>query len=341
MNVSTSSTPTEPIILAGDIGGTKVNVASYTFVNGQLQQGAMTSFPSRKFPNLETILRTFLETNRIVPRAGSFGVAGPVRRGRSSLPNLKWNIEAGQLATTLGLESVWLMNDLEANAHGIACLTAQDFTVLNEGEVDPAGNAAIISAGTGLGEAGMYWDGARHRPLASEGGHSDFAPRTDLDIELFRFLRAEFGHVSWERVLSGPGLFNIYRFFRDTGRGVEPDWLREQIQAGDGPAAVSRAALEGKCPLCEQTLELFVKYYGAEASNLALKVMSTGGLYIGGGIAPKIISRLTDGMFLREFHESGRMSGLLEAMPVRVILNDKTALLGAALFAAEKIRTAR
>ena len=325
------------MILAGDIGGTKANLACYTLADGKISQGVFASYPSRDFSSLEAVVQKFISANGISPRVASFGVAGPVKKGRSSLPNLKWTMEAGALARALNVKSVWLLNDLEANAHGIGGLKPEDFVVLNRGEGDASGNAAIISAGTGLGEAGLYWDGARHRPIASEGGHSDFAPRTDLDVELFRFLRAEYGHVSWERVLSGPGLFNIYRFLHDTGRGAEPDWLREQIKTGDAPAAISRAALEGNCPLCEQALELLVKYYAAEASNLALKVMSTGGLYIGGGIAPKIIARLNDGMFIKEFCESGRMSGLLEAMPVRVILNEKTALLGAALYAAEKL----
>ena len=326
------------MILAGDIGGTKVNLACYSANGGQLEPCVSASYASRSFPSLDAIVHTFFSEHRVSVRVASFGVAGPVRRGRSSLPNLKWNLDATALAQNLNLETVWLLNDLEANAHGIAGLTSKDFIVLNEGEADPRGNAAIISAGTGLGEAGLYWDGARHRPIASEGGHSDFAARTDLDVELFRFLRAELGHVSWERVLSGPGLFNIYRFLRDTGRGLEPNWLHEQIQAGDAPAAIASAALDGRCALCQQALDLFVKYYAAEASNLGLKVMSTGGLYIGGGIAPKIISRLTDRIFMKEFCESGRMSGLLEAMPVRVILNEKTALLGAALFAAEALR---
>ena len=325
------------MILAGDIGGTKSNLACYTIEDGKIAQGIFASYPSREFSSLEAVAQKFIDANGIAPRAACFGVAGPVKKGRSSLPNLKWTMEAGALARSLKVESVWLLNDLETNAHGIGGLKPEDFLVLNKGEEAAHGNAAIISAGTGLGEAGLYWDGGRYRPIASEGGHSDFAPRTDIDVELFRFLRAELGHVSWERVLSGPGLFNIYRFLRDTGRGAETDQLRDQIKTGDAPAAIARAAAEGRCPLCAQAMDLFVKYYAAEASNLALKVMSTGGLYIGGGIAPKMISRLTDGVFMKEFRESGRMSGLLEAMPVRVILNDKTALIGAALYAAEKL----
>jgi glucokinase len=250
--------------------------------------------------------------------------------------NLPWIVDAQDLARALNLKQVWIINDIEANANGIAGLVSEDFVVLNPGDKDAVGNAAIIAAGTGLGEAGLFWDGNRHLPIASEGGHAEFAPRTDLDIELLQYLRARFGQVSWEHVLSGPGTFHIYQFLRDTGRGEEPAWLAEQLRTMDPPVAITRAALEGKSDLCIQTLDLLIAYYGAEAANLALKMLATAGVYVGGGIAPKLIKKIQDGSFLKAFVGQGRMKNLLSAIPVRVIMNDKTALIGAARYAALK-----
>jgi glucokinase len=259
-----------------------------------------------------------------------FGIAGPVRHGRCEATNLAWVVDAHQLARELAIETVTLINDLEANAYGIAVLEPKDFVVLNEGAPDEEGNAAVIAAGTGLGEAGLYWDGKQHRAFACEGGHADFAPRSALEIELLRYLLPQFEHVSYERVLSGPGLYNIYKFLRDTGRGEEPAWLTEEMRQHDPSAAISQAALAGKCALCMQALDLFVALYGAKAGNLALTIMAAGGVFVGGGIAPKILGKLTDGTFMAAFTAKGRLKPVLEAMPVRVILNDKTALLGAA-----------
>jgi glucokinase len=201
---------------------------------------------------------------------------------------------------------------------------------LNQVKGQPVGNQAVIAAGTGLGEAGMYWDGTKHHIFACEGGHSDFAPRNELEIELFRYLCARYGHVSYERIVSGPGLVNVFQFLRDTGRGDEPKWLTDEMQNSDPAAAVSRAALNGKCPLCEHALDLFISIYGAEAGNLALKLFATGGVYLGGGIAPKLVSKLAGPLFMQAFVGKGRMQGLLESMPVKVITNEQTALMGAA-----------
>jgi glucokinase len=238
-------------------------------------------------------------------------------------------VDGGRLAELLGLDSVGLLNDLEANAWGIQALGPEDLAVLNEGDPRATGNAAVISAGTGLGEAGLYWDGERHRVFASEGGHADFAPRGEVQLELYRFLAAEIGHVSYERVCSGMGIVNIYRFLLHSGSLAEPEWYRA---ADDKAAAVSTAASQGD-ETADRALELFCSIYGAEAGNLALKVMATGGVYVGGGIAPKIVPRLQGGGFMRAFTDKGRLSRVLERIPVRVILNDKTALLGAALWA--------
>lgn len=322
------------MILAGDIGGTKVNLACFEVSGQRVLRGITDTYPSREHSNLAEIVRAFISAHNLTVEYASFGIAGPVKKGRAQLTNLPWVVDARELTRELGLKRTWLINDLEANAYGISGLEPADFVVLNPGEEGAGGNAAIISAGTGLGEAGLFWDGHRYLPLACEGGHGDFAPRSELDVELWRYLRGRFGQVSWERLLSGPGSYNIYQFLRDTKRGEEPAWLTEELKNGDPPSVVSRAALAGTCELCVRALDLFVTYYGAEASNLALKIMSTGGLYVGGGIAPKIIGKLQDGNFMKSFCASDRMKWLLEAMPVRVILNDKTALIGAARLAA-------
>jgi glucokinase len=321
------------MILAGDIGGTKTNLAF--FQGAVATQSASGTFHSRDYPSLDAIVREFVAQHKLGVQRACFGIAGPIKNGRCEATNLAWVVDAGQLKSELGGAAVSLINDLEANAYGIAALGPGDFAVLQPGAEGATGNAAILAAGTGLGEAGLYWDGQAHHPFACEGGHADFAPGTELEEELLRWLRGQWEHVSWERVLSGPGLVNLYRFLRDTGRGQEPGWLADELAKPDQDPApvISAAGLAGTCPLCEQALELFVSLYGAEAGNLALKIMATGGLYVGGGIAPRIIDRLKDGAFIQAFNAKGRMRPLLEAMPVRVILNDRTALLGAARYA--------
>ncbi len=322
------------MILAGDIGGTKVNLASFVVDDGRLTMVSSATFPSRDHASLAEIVRQFIHPLDHPVETACFGVAGPIRNGRVHLTNLSWIIDEEELGRALGFKRVFLMNDLQANAYGIAALQPEDLIELNRGSDASGGNIAIISAGTGLGEAGLHCCGHRFISIASEGGHSDFAPRTDLDIELLRYLRDRFGQVSWEHVLSGPGFYHIYQFLRDTGRGEEPAWLTEEFKTIDPPIAITRAGLAERCDLCVQTLDLFVNYYGAEAANLALKFLSTGGLYVGGGIAPKIISRIADGRFMRSFIGQGRMKDLLASIRVRVIMNDKTALLGAARYAA-------
>lgn len=318
------------MFLAGDIGGTKTNLAYFEVEGEHLKLVAAGTFSSREHAGLEAIVRQFVSGYTLRVEYACFGVAGPVRHGRCEATNLPWVVDARQLASELGIETVTLINDLEANAYGIAALEPKDFVVLNDGASDAEGNAAVIAAGTGLGEAGLYWDGKQHRAFACEGGHADFAPRNGLEMDLLRYLRTQFEHVSYERVLSGPGLYNIYKFLRDAGRGEEPAWLSEEMRQHDPSAVISRAALEGSCALCVQALDLFVALYGAKAGNLALTIMAAGGVFVGGGIAPKILEKLTDGTFMAAFTAKGRLKPVLEAMPVRVILNDKTALLGAA-----------
>jgi len=267
----------------------------------------------------------------------SFGIAGPVRNGQVETTNLPWLVNAKQIAADAGFRKVWLMNDLEANAWGINALEEKDFCVLNEGKPDPSGNASIISAGTGLGQAGLYWNGERHQPFASEGGHCDFAPHSDLEIDLLQYLKQRYTHVSWERVVSGMGLVNIYNFLRVYRGSETPPWLATEMKTGDQAAAISRAAQASSCSVCCETLELFVHLYGVEAGNHALKIMATGGVYIGGGIAPKNLDRFRESTFLRGFHSKGRMEHLLRDIPIKVILNEHTALYGPAIFAATEV----
>lgn len=322
------------MILAGDIGGTNTRLALFEVGRDGLRATVEATLPSRQQPSLEAAARAFLAPHSLPVKHACFGVAGPVVRGRSETTNLPWVVDAREAAAALRLGEVWLINDLEATAYGIAALPPADFVVLNPGAPAGTGNAAVIAAGTGLGEAGLYWDGVRHQPFGCEGGHATFAPLDDTQVALLQYLLKRYAHVSWERVLSGPGLVNIYQFLRDTGAGEEPTWLRENLRSGDPSAVISRAALEGRSPLCARALDIFVALYGAEAGNLALKVMATGGVFLGGGIAPKILPKLQEPAFREAFVAKGRMRPLLEAIPVRVIVNDKTALIGAARYAA-------
>jgi glucokinase len=318
------------VILAGDIGGTSTRLALFEVPSGRLRIIVEDRFPSREYSGLSEILRVFTAAHPHPLKAACFGIAGPVREGRVETPNLPWVIEARALAGQLALRDVMLLNDLEANAWGVFTLEDDDVATLAAGMPAKDGNAAIISAGTGLGEAGYHWDRTNLHPFASEGGHSDFAPHDELTIELFRWLHRRHGHVSWERVVSGPGLVNIFTFLRDAKHGTETKALAEAIRTGDPAAAISRAALEESSELAVKALDLFVTLYGAEAGNLALKMKATQGVWIGGGIAPKILPRLRRPGFLEAFHDKGRFRAVLEAIPVRVVLNDATALRGAA-----------
>jgi glucokinase len=324
------------MILAGDIGGTNSRLAFFDVSNGGFRLVSASVFPSREYSGLDEIVAKFVDTSALQADAACFGIAGPVRNGRVVTSNLPWTIEAKRLADELKIKRAVLINDLEANAWGISTLSANDVVCLNHAKDAPVGNQAVIAAGTGLGEAGMYWDGTQHHIFACEGGHSDFAPRNDLEIELLRYLSKRYGHVSYERIVSGPGLVNVFQFLRDTGRGAEPAWLTEQMQEIAPAAAISRAAIDSKCQLCEQALDIFISIYAAEAGNLALKLFSTGGVYLGGGIAPKLVSKLAGQLFMEAFVGKGRMQPLLEAMPVKVITNEQTALMGAARCAVAK-----
>ena len=325
-------------ILAGDIGGTKTRLAIIDVAGTSLQTLCESTYPSQEHASLRAIVQAFLKAHDETVDAACFGVAGPVRNQIADATNLPWHINARELERRFPIGSVSLLNDLEANAWGIEALGPDDIFELHPGDPDTTGNAAIIAAGTGLGEAGMFFDGERHRPFATEGGHTDFSPCCQLEIELHQFLAGQYAHVSWERVLAGPGLVNIHSFLRHQ-RGVEtPAWLAEEMRNGDPAAAISKAAQSDQDDICEEALEMFVRLYGAEAGNLALKQMATGGVYIGGGIAPKILDWMKKEDFMQAFLAKGRMRPLLERMPVRVILNDRTALYGPAVYAALSIK---
>ncbi|HEV3471014.1 MAG TPA: glucokinase [Pyrinomonadaceae bacterium] len=319
------------MIIAGDIGGTKTNVALFESHGQRLDRIiAQRSYPSGKYAALEDIVRELVA--ELAPRVthACFGVAGPVAGGRVEATNLPWVVSAESLAGALGLPRVGLINDLEATAYGVEVLQPSQFYTLSAGAGVGHGHRALIAAGTGLGMAGIFWDGQHYHPMPSEGGHTDFAPRNEREFELFKYVREKVGgHVSVERVLSGPGLVTIYSFLRDQGYCEEPAWLAEEVAGGDPAAAISRAGLANKCSLAVTALDMFVEIYGAMAGNLVLLLKPAGGLYIGGGIAPKIIEKLKDGAFMRAYLDKGRMSGIVEATRVCVILDDKAALYGA------------
>lgn len=324
------------MILAGDIGGTNARLALLEPRAGRFTVVALETYASGEHGGLKELLLAFRERHGQRLEAAAFGVAGPVTEGRVATTNLPWVVDAAELARVLGLREVVLMNDLEALAWSVDLLAPEGLAELQAGRPDPRGNRAVIAAGTGLGEVALARVGDRIAVLASEGGHADFAPRTEIEIALLRWLVARHGRASWERVLSGPGLHEVYLFLRERGHGEEPAWLAEELRAGDPAAAISRAALQGRSGVCAEALDLFVSVYGAEAGNLALRSLAAGGVYLGGGIAPRILPWLERPPFLAAFLAKGRLRPLLEDTPVRVILDDRAGLTGAARRAVER-----
>jgi glucokinase len=327
---------TSGTVLAGDIGGTKTILALFEAAGKGLRELASTRYASADHASFDDLLRAFMEeSGRPALQGMCIGVAGAVIEGRSRLTNLPWRLDEQRLAGVAGAQRCKLLNDLEAAAFGMLYFEPHDYASINpDGKGAMRGNIAVIAAGTGLGEAILYWDGEGYQPIASEGGHADFAPHGDADIELLRYLGGKLGgHVSYERVLSGPGLFNIYRFLRDTGAERESPSLAKRLSEGDPSAAITAAALETKDPLCVGALDSFVRIYGSEAGNLALKCLAVGGVFIGGGIAPKILPFLQSGRFMEAFVDKGRFRDFLRCLEVRVALNPGAPLLGAARYA--------
>lgn len=353
------------MILAGDIGGTKTHLALFDWTTERVEPLRLETFHSADYTSLEEILTEFLlppkpptpidelessqkELNEPVFEekqqepvnvdAACFGVPGPVLQNRCQTTNLPWVVDGDVLAKQFNIPRLGLLNDLEAMAHGVLLLRPDELATLNVG-IPPGGKQAIvlIAAGTGLGECIMFWDGTKYRPMPSEGGHADFAPNSDNEIELLRHVRGQYLHVSYERVLSGPGLHAIYEYVRDTKKN-EPTWLAEKIKAGNPAAEIAEAGLKGQADIAKQTLDLFASIYGAEAGNLALKAMAINGVYLGGGIAPKLLDKLKDGTFMKAFTNKGRYKRLMSNIPVQVVMNDRTALIGAASTASQMTR---
>jgi glucokinase len=327
------------MILAGDIGGTKTVLALFEPDGDGLRLVRDATFPSREHATFEEILAKFTgEGPPLSVEGACFGVAGAVMDGRVTTTNLPWTLEEEILAATIKTRKATLLNDLEAAAYGTLHLSLDEKHVLNPGTSRRRrGNIAVIAAGTGLGEAILFYDGQKYQPIASEGGHADFAPQSDLEIELQKYLRQKFGgHVSYERVLSGPGFFNVYSFLRDSGHAPEPEWLAEKIRAGDPSAVTAATGLAGQDENCMAALDLFSTIYGAEAGNLALKALAVGGVFVAGGIAPKLLPALTkNDAFLRGFFAKGRFSELMRNLHVSVALNPRAPLIGAAYYAIE------
>ena len=328
------------MILAGDVGGTKVHLSLEKFERGVLVNVYDHKYSARDFPGLVQIVESFLRESAsrtgepIDVLAACFGVPGPVRNGRLKLTNLPWELDAAQLAIDLRIEHVFLINDLEANGYGIAELSPEQILVLSPGDPAAEGNRGLIAAGTGLGEAILGWNGKSYMPMASEGGHADFAARNEDEIELLRYLQKTLrGRVSCERVISGIGLANVYAYCRDVKGLEEPGWLKERMHAEDPNAVIGELGEAGTSELCVKALDIFVSAYGAEAGNLALKVLAVGGMYVGGGIAPKLLKKMQDGTFMKAFTDKGRLSNLLVQTPVRLILESRAALMGAAAYA--------
>lgn len=323
------------MILAGDIGGTKAQLAVFPPGAPPRSPSLEERVPTNGSPSLDRLLLGFLERTRVRPSRVVLGIAGPVADNRCITTNLPWQVDGDALSAALGAP-VTLLNDLEATGWGLATLGGDDLLTLQEG-VRASGNRALIAAGTGLGEAILHWDGLTWHPMASEGGHTDFGPRDSLEDELLHWLRGKYGRVSYERILSGPGLADLYRFFRETKRGEEPREVSRAFDDAAEPAAVvTESALDGSCERARLVLERWVEIYGAEAGNLALKALALGGTYVGGGIAPRLVSVLTRGGFTRAFFDKGRLSPVLTRIPVSVVLDPKTAVWGAAAFAREE-----
>tara|TARA_R110000764_G_scaffold215747_1_gene302434 strand:+ start:99 stop:1169 length:1071 start_codon:yes stop_codon:yes gene_type:complete len=331
--LNTTKSHEKGVVLAGDIGGTKTNLALFQIKNGVLTLLKEKSHPTKKYKSFMDIFHAFHKDG--IPKVNGIclGVAGPVTQGKVHGTNFPWEIYGEEIGRELHIRSVSLINDMEANAFGLAALHEKDFYILKYGPKIP-GNAAIISPGTGLGEAGLFWDGSHYHPFATEGGHCDFSPRNEADMEIWQYFQQKYGHVSWERLISGPGIYDIYQLIRRVSEEKEPQWLEEKMIKEDASATITQVALKNGDPVCVETLELFIRFLAIESAQLALKFKATGGIYIGGGIMPKIIKGINREIFYGNFVQSARMNSLLQMIPVKVILNEKTALLGAAYYAA-------
>lgn len=326
--------------LVGDIGGTNARFALVAAAEQRCELIAEATFPSRRFPAFRDSLHAFLD---VTPEAkdvqsACFGLAGPVQDNSCATTNLPWVVEGDEIGSTFGFSDVHLLNDLEAAAWGLTVLDPNGVRSLHPGKAGATGNRALLAPGTGLGEAVLIWDGRRHHAFATEGGHCDFGPANELQVELWRFLARRHGHVSWERVASGPGLVETFRFLLEHEGKEEPPWLEEELRNGGAAAAISRHAHDDSCRICGKTLDLFFAALGAEAGNLALRTLATGGIYLSGGIVLKLLPELMKSGFLKAFTDKGRFQTFVEEVPVRVVVDDRLALWGAAACAEERSR---
>jgi glucokinase len=317
-------------VLAGDVGGTKTHVGLFQMGKTRPIVEVLETFPSQEFPSLEDILVRFSKIHPQPVRSACLGIAGPVVNGRSKTTNLPWIVSAKRIQERFGWGPVHLINDLAATAYAVPLLRSNERVSLNRGRVHKGGTVALLAPGTGLGKALLVSQGDRYIAVPSEGGHVDFAPQDEKQIDLWRHLRRRFGHVSTERVVSGPGLVSLYQWLIRSGRYREPRWLKSAMRKEDPAKVITDTAFTRNQPLCAAALDLFIDILGAVAGNLALTAMATGGLYLGGGIPPKVLPRLKTSRFMKSFTDKGRFRPLLQQVPVRVILNDRAALLGAA-----------
>jgi len=323
----------EQLILAGDIGGTKTTLGLFTRGTRRPVLKVSETFESREFPNLETVVKRFLAVHPAPVAAACFGIAGPIINGVCRLPNLDWEISAGRLKRRFRWPRLHLINDLAATALAIPLLQKRELFTLHPGKPQKQGAIALLAPGTGLGQSFLVYHGGNYVPVPSEGGHVDFAPVTPAQIELWQYLHQTMCHVSIERVGSGPGLHNIYNYLKDTKKFEEAEWLNKCLRELDPVRIIAEAALLKKDPICETALDIFVSILGAVAGNMALTGFTTGGVFLGGGIPPKILPALKEGQFLTAYKEKGRFKKIVEKIPVQVILNDRAALLGAAHYA--------
>lgn len=318
-------------VLAADIGGTKTAMGLFSVSGKELKLVKESTYLSNEHPSFQAVLKRFLSDHQLPqPDRLSIGVAGPVLDGKVKLTNLPWVLDRKQLITDTGVKEASLINDLEATAYGLAGLNEEYIATIHPGNEQATGNIAVLAPGTGLGEAGLYWDGQGYHPFATEGGHCHFSPRNALDVELYQHLSERHQTVSWEHLISGRGIYRIYRFLRDVKGRKEPAWLTEKLAQDDPAAVISHTAMRELDDTCVETMKLFVGYMATEASNLVLKLKATGGVLLGGGISPKIFPLLKTELFYEQFIHSHRMQHLLKEVPIRVILDSHTALLGAA-----------
>jgi len=322
-------------VLAGDVGGTKTNLAIFKVTAKSVTPLVERKYHSAKYKSCIDIIEQFIKDEKLlVPERICLGVAGPVVQGKVEITNLSWNLDIEDIKKRIGVSEVSLINDLEATAYGLAALPAKDFITVHQGNTKNKGNIAIIAPGTGLGEAGLFWDGLSYHPFPTEGGHTDFCPRSVLDFELHSFLQKKYGIVSWEKVVAGPGIHDIYLFLMTKKKVKQAAWISNAFRRKDPSSVISHAALHNRDKICVETMQMFSRYLARESSNLVLKMKATGGLFLGGGIPPKISKLLKKRSFFKNYLDCDRMQNLVKDVPIKIITNDKTALLGAAYFGA-------